>query len=718
MSSLITHQEVPLWDPYTSSGYPFLFWMVIGVFSFPVYICAFVKALFPALHPPLLYWLYVSIFMLIVTMGAYEFFDEILEKQSSKIICAFLVFFSAYTFSAINSATMLNTYLWQTWTACFLVRYLKRGSRLNLLLMGVFSGLCLGSSGHPPDNVAFLLILFLAIIIFSENRSYAIFTMRKSRVFVDFLIFAVIVACQLMPLFAVYMDYNDIMVPQNHRSIYLSGESPGEVAYGAFSHYMLPKFLISFFSPYFAIDRDDLIRTTLTFSRYVGIGTLFLAVAGVIVKRNSLRFPLAVASLIWILLAIPHWSPLFEIAYRFLPSFDMTRTVLHLSGFICVSLIALAGMGLDFFQSEDVRRKPVLKGLCMACAVVLLALSFPILEGMTVEDNKYFWAISEYANYVFWAFFCVSTFLIFSYAAFSSEQISQFGVAALGLVLVFDVMSFASFEVRKFRKDMDIKSFWCDSCRTEFRFMANRSKGFNTILGAGAMKEFNTGLLYSPVMFKGSLDFMEQVKSEKAKLSLTAVSDSRFLFTDTVTFVKEVESPPNIFEPNSQYKHTASLLDGLQKENLLRKIIFLHGKEGKTPSLNDAKVLAENAKAISPRNQMLRFSANKLSFAMLDLPFDGYLFFSESYDKNWKAYVDSVEVPVHRANIKFQAIPLKAGNHIVTFEFSPTFFKYSLRMSILLSVISIVVWGVCHFHRKKFGRYPNTSEALRFLFGK
>lgn len=48
---------------------------------------------------------------------------------------------------------------------------------------------------------------------------------------------------------------------------------------------------------------------------------------------------------------------------------------------------------------------------------------------------------------------------------------------------------------------------------------------------------------------------------------------------------------------------------------------------------------------------------------------DGWLFFGDYYDGNWKAFVDGREEKVRRADAIFMAVPVPSGNHSVSLEF-------------------------------------------------
>lgn len=59
-------------------------------------------------------------------------------------------------------------------------------------------------------------------------------------------------------------------------------------------------------------------------------------------------------------------------------------------------------------------------------------------------------------------------------------------------------------------------------------------------------------------------------------------------------------------------------------------------------------------------------------------PSDGFLYYSQGYDKYWRAYIDSRPAPVDRANLAFMALKLPQGRHTVVFRYKPVFYQVSL----------------------------------------
>jgi hypothetical protein len=68
----------------------------------------------------------------------------------------------------------------------------------------------------------------------------------------------------------------------------------------------------------------------------------------------------------------------------------------------------------------------------------------------------------------------------------------------------------------------------------------------------------------------------------------------------------------------------------------------------------------------------------------------GYLVLTDAWYPGWEATVDSVPVPIYRADLLFRAVAVRAGNHRVVFAFRPV----SLRVGAGISLAGLVGLGV------------------------
>lgn len=76
------------------------------------------------------------------------------------------------------------------------------------------------------------------------------------------------------------------------------------------------------------------------------------------------------------------------------------------------------------------------------------------------------------------------------------------------------------------------------------------------------------------------------------------------------------------------------------------------------------------------------------------IPNDALAVFSEIwYDKGWKAYVDGRELPIIRANYVLRALQLPGGNHQVEFRFEPKSYHTGETISLIASILLVLGAG-------------------------
>jgi hypothetical protein len=85
-----------------------------------------------------------------------------------------------------------------------------------------------------------------------------------------------------------------------------------------------------------------------------------------------------------------------------------------------------------------------------------------------------------------------------------------------------------------------------------------------------------------------------------------------------------------------------------------------------------------------------KYNYNSIAIkAAADSP--GILYWSDGYDKGWRAYIDGKEVPIYRANINFKAINIPAGNSNISFTYKPFLFMIGLYIFYGVFIISILL---------------------------
>jgi hypothetical protein len=89
---------------------------------------------------------------------------------------------------------------------------------------------------------------------------------------------------------------------------------------------------------------------------------------------------------------------------------------------------------------------------------------------------------------------------------------------------------------------------------------------------------------------------------------------------------------------------------------------------------------------------------------------DGFLFLSDAYRPDWRAYVDGTEAKLYRANYAFRAVRLPTGAHRVEFVYRPAGFAQSAAASAgaLVVVGALYIWP---WIRRRWGPCPVSAPA-------
>jgi len=96
---------------------------------------------------------------------------------------------------------------------------------------------------------------------------------------------------------------------------------------------------------------------------------------------------------------------------------------------------------------------------------------------------------------------------------------------------------------------------------------------------------------------------------------------------------------------------------------------------------------------IKPRARIIKYSSNEVEI-IASSPGNSFLFISDSYYPGWKAYIDGKETEIIRANYVFRAVPVPEGAHRLEFIYKPLSFKAGLLISCagMLIVICLLVF--------------------------
>ena len=160
-----------------------------------------------------------------------------------------------------------------------------------------------------------------------------------------------------------------------------------------------------------------------------------------------------------------------------------------------------------------------------------------------------------------------------------------------------------------------------------------------------------------------------------------AVDKPIFQFKRGIVQVKENEIP-----------NLLKRLGPIKSVELLQKAIILDGEV--EPSLGKLRKLPDEYIKDVEKEKGFTYTIEKYShnsFEMKVFAEEGILYWSDGYDKGWRAYINGKEVPFYRANINFKAINIPAGNSNISFTYKPFLFIIGLYIFYCALIISILL---------------------------
>jgi hypothetical protein len=311
--------NLPLWNPYTFSGTPFLADINLGLLS-PF-------NLFYAFFEPFKALSYSIVSAVLFSGISMYWYGRTMKLTRWGSVTASVVFmFSGSVMTHTMNTAILNTVVWLPLLMICLekladtkrVRYTLYSSMiLSLMLFG----------GHIQYFYYALLFTFAYIV--SKPQSL---TDKVLQVFYVIVPSFFLSAVQLLP----FLEYTQVATRPAKDLAYAAGGAP----LVSFIHLILPNF--------FGVMKDGTSwGATSDINGYLGIIPPILAVCAVWTKRTRRRLFFAFAALVSLLLALGRYSPLYLAAFHFMPFFARFRSPASILIVYSFCVAVLSGYGID-----------------------------------------------------------------------------------------------------------------------------------------------------------------------------------------------------------------------------------------------------------------------------------------------------------------------------------------------------------------------------------
>jgi len=721
--NMLKNGTLPFWEPYASSGNPFILNAVTFIF-YPINLIMF--SIFPVYlgfgYNFILHTFLAGLFM-------YIFMRYIQLDKMSSFLSSIIFMFSGYAIPHIYAGhdVFIAAGCWVPLIFLLFMIALNKRSLFYGLLTGIPIGIQL-LVGHIqiPYYTIFALglyLLFRCFLIVRENRDY-------KTVFKLFYIFALALVVGIL-LSAIYL------IPAFELSKYIT--RAGGVNYDFATSYSFPlQNFITFILPNFFGNPDINYWGQPNYwelSSYIGILPLFLVFIAIYFKRDKkhvLFFTgLAFLSLLF---ALGRNTPVYWLLWKFLPGLSMLRCPARFLFLFTFSASILSGFGFSFLREKLTLpdREKVWKFVKILTVLILLLLCVTILThiardqiiqfGQKMLKQRYYAHGLDYIHthaieYYFLKINLIYSTIIGGLLSLLVLSLGSVSILALrikekipircfNIIVILFILFNLWFYYIGFINTKDPKEIYSEP--DYVAFLKINSAGyrvynidnkiqpnFQIIYGIHTVGGYNP---YPLSRYNQLLDCIRNLEDKNHPiLNLLNV---KYILTSTRlkgSGYKLVYNKNNIYiYENEQALPKAFVIHNLK--TISEKNVI---KELKNNNFNpvDAVILEEKSKSgvLSNRGfdevEVKKYSPNEIILET-NVAQPGFLVLSEIYYPDWKVYVDGKQRKIYRAYHALRSVYLDEGQHTVRFVYSSLSFRIGSWITFLTLILLVLTISI------------------------
>lgn len=675
--------ELPLWNPYTFNGMPFLADIQTTVFYLPsLLLTLFVSG--GTLH---YYWLEVMIILHFFLAGVGMFF---LAKQFKlanfpSLFAGATYMLSGYMIVHAIHQQNLTLVAWYPWVLLAFRRALMEQRWLYVFLCALVLGHSL-LAGYPQLSLYLYMFLgaYYALMVFTTFRGRAllsrpalVMTAKAALVVVLSVALAMI---QLLPT----VELSEL---SQRAEMTFARASEGSLAWSQLVTLFYPKMFGSAGAmgyEYFGPGQYFYYWETCV---YVGILPLLLAAVSFVWRKDeNIAFLLGVA-LFSILFALGNNFVVFPFFYDYVPGFSKFRIPARMGILLAFSAALLSAFALHrlLYQPVAARERLVLRRILFGVAGLGVLLYVLITSGtfagsiagatyrhvaplmsklalpslfMLVLSAGAVWLVlrsvpSRYALWIFLAVFFLDMFL------FGGEQNN-------GTTNPSDYFKRRSDLVAFFKKEGEQELFRVNT-RNAYGMLPGWDRNQGMIDRIFMMEGYTPLALQRAYAPFASNDQSFDLLNVKYK----TVFDER---TEQQTLVEHTTRLPRAF-----FVYT---VQSVRSEQELLEYIKSPAFDHRTTAVIEQPLVLPPPDG-TPRSHV-RVSSYRNNRIVLEVAtsHNGFLVLSEIFYPGWKAYIDNAETPLYRTNYNLRGLLVPAGTHTIDVRFEPATFRHGMWVTI------------------------------------
>ncbi len=464
---------------------------------------------------------------------------------------------------------------------------------------------------------------------------------------------------------------------------------------------------------------------------YVGAIFIFLFVLGLFLVKGPMKWGLLIATILSIMLAWgKNFMPLTEFFFSYFPMYDKFRAV---SSILVIAELTIPLLGIlalnEFFKNkkntaENFRALKFSLIITGSVALIFALLGTNMYDFTTASDAQYQFpewlmtALIADRKSMFMMDAWRAVFLIIATAALLWAMMKdklkwQYVFAIIGLMVIIDMWSVDKryFDDKNFTSKVNVEKPYP---ATDVDELILQDKDPNYRVFNVTVSPFNDASTsyfhksiggYHGAKLRRYQDLIEHQISKNNVKVLNMLNTKYFIAPDQN---KQPQAQRNVAAlGNAWYIDNFKIVESPDSE-----IVALSNFEPATTAVVD-KRFNDYVKDVKPGKDTLStikltsYAPNYLTYEA-NAKKDEFAVFSEIYyEKGWKAYIDSKEVPYIRVNYVLRAMKVPAGQHKIEFKFHPATYYSSEKVGfassflLLFLVLGMLVKEAVVFFRKK-----------------
>jgi len=711
----------PFWNPYSFGGMPFFADPQIAI----LYPVNFLLQFFVSNSylDPLIVQISIVIHYFLISIFSYYLGKEFKFDNFASLAFSIMFTYSSYMIIHMIHMNLIETVVWLPLLFLLILKFVNKKKYIYIIIAGVIMAISI-LAGYPQSffyNYIFLAVFLLYKVFLSvRNKDYGSVRIISTGCIIFFVVSICISSVQLLPTYV--LSENSSRIETGYEFAKQGSVHPMDII-----TLFVPKIFGTFNwnksaeeVSYWSVKSNGGHQEG---SYMYTVSTLYLTLLPLIIlipvilfsfKKKQLFFPMIFflsVSFIVILFSFGGNFFLHQLFYYFVPFFNRFRNPGHITYLFSFSILLVSAFGINGILKNRTELKKYFSlkyFLILASILILVFLSansglFKANDGPSSSPQINSWITKQINIFVFLSF----AYLAVLYFYFTDKlNIGLFRIILL-VILVIDIYIFA---FNQNNGDTDPAVLYSQNSnlinqvkedQKDELFRVNMRDGRNMLFqryqGAVDRIQLLEGInvlnlnRVFPVNKEGNskqlLDLMNvkyKIKVDDKSKSMSMAMNESYLprakmFYDVKVFTDE------------------SLLKNYMKSNEYdyKKTLVIE----KTP-INMALPKPDTSSEINSSVKVTYYEMNRIKMEVITDE-NGFLFLSEIYYPDWKAFVDEKEAEIYRADYSLRAVYLEKGKHMVEFIYESREFNIGSKVSLVAFSITLLLIGIFYFKDKR-----------------